>query len=250
MNAGICEVADYYPIVNQQLYEVTQVSSKPKADQTDRKRALGPSREELQETRARRRANIPVARLHHHAIRTNDMEATRAFYEDVLGMPLVNTMILPVDPSTGKPTPYVHCFFEMGDGGLIAFFLTPHRDKAPLLPQDGFDHHLAIKAASFDDLLKIKERAEANNHRTCGINHGICFSLYMRDPNQMLVEIVADPENELEMNERYAARAKQDWAGWMNGDRSTNEDDYSAVFYPLETSSLEEMARVIPPDRK
>jgi glyoxylase I family protein len=210
----------------------------------------GNKEQALQETRARRRANIPIMRLHHNAIRTDDMEATRVFYEDILGMPLVNTMKLPVDPSTGKATPYLHCFFEMGDGGMIAFFLTPHRDKAPLLPQDGFDHHFAVKVASFDQLLEIKKRADARNYPTCGMNHNICYSLYMRDPNQMLVEIVADPDNELEINEGAAATAKQHFLAWKNGDYSTNEAEYPEVTFPLQSSSFDEMARVIPADRK
>jgi glyoxylase I family protein len=206
--------------------------------------------EALEKVRQRRRAGIPVLRLHHNAIRTDDMEATRIFYEDILGMPLVNTMKLPVDPSTGAATPYMHCFFEMGDGGMIAFFLTPHRDKAPLLPQDGFDHHFAVKVASFDQLLEIKKRADERNYPTCGINHNICYSLYMRDPNQMLVEIVADPDNELVINEGAAANARQHYLNWRKGDRSTNEGEYPAVNYPLESSPLEDMARVIPADRK
>jgi catechol 2,3-dioxygenase-like lactoylglutathione lyase family enzyme len=210
---------------------------------------LAATREQLQEIRELRRAKTPILRLHHNAIRTNDMEATREFYEDILGLPMVHTMKMAGDPTTGKPTPYLHCFFEMADGGMIAFFLTPHRDTAPLTPQDAFDHHLAIKVASFDDLLEIKKRFEERKYPTCGINHGFCFSLYVRDPNRMLVEIVADPEQELEMNERYAARAKRDWLSWKNGDFSSNEDDYSNVSYPLETSSIEEMNRVLPAER-
>jgi glyoxylase I family protein len=33
----------------------------------------------------------PPARLHHHAFVTTDQEATRRFYEDVVGLPLVAT---------------------------------------------------------------------------------------------------------------------------------------------------------------
>jgi hypothetical protein len=78
---------------------------------------------------------------------------------------------------------------------------------------------------------------------------GICYSLYFRDPNQMLVEIVADPDNELLINEAAAAAARQHYLAWNRGDRSTNEAEYPAVTYPLDTSSLEELARVIPADR-
>lgn len=41
----------------------------------------------------------------------------------------------------------------------------------------------------------------------CGINHGFCYSLYVRDPNGMLVEFTADAPNELELSEAAAASA-------------------------------------------
>jgi glyoxylase I family protein len=203
----------------------------------------------LQAVREHRRAKNRIARLHHNAIRTDDMEATRHFYEDMLGLPLVSTLKMGHDATTGKPTPYLHCFFEMGDGSMIAFFLIPHRDKAPPMPQDAFDHHLAVKVASFDDLIEIKQQFEAHNYPTCGINHGFCYSLYVRDPNKMMVEIVADPPNELEINEGFAAAARADWLSWQSGDRSSNQDNQPATRYPLPTSSVEEMQRVMPADR-
>jgi glyoxylase I family protein len=207
------------------------------------------SREQLLKVREQRRSAIPIMRLHHNAIRTDDMEATRQFYEDILGLPLVHTMKMAIDPTTGKATPYLHCFFEMGDGGMIAFFLTPHRDKAPVTPQDAFDHHFAVKVASFDQLIAIKQRFDERKYPNCGINHGFCYSLYVRDPNRMLVEIVADPDHELELNEEYAAKAHADWQSWKNGDFSSNEGDHALVAYPLPTSSVEEMNRVLPADR-
>jgi glyoxylase I family protein len=204
---------------------------------------------ELQRVREKRRAGIAILRLHHHAIRTDDMEATRVFYEDILQLPMVHTMKMAVDPTNGKPTPYLHCFFEMADGAAIAFFLTPHRDKAPLTPQDAFDHHFAVKVGSFEQLSSIRNRFEARKYPTAGINHGFCYSLYVRDPNNMLVEIVADPIEELEMNERYAAEAHKEWQNWNSGDHSHNEEDYSSVYYPWESSSVEELNRVLPADR-
>jgi glyoxylase I family protein len=220
-----------------------QVEDKPKS------KLSAERRDELQGIRDRRRAGIPILRLHHHAIRTDDMEATRVFYEDILELPMVHTMKMAIDPTNGKPTPYVHCFFEMADGAAIAFFLTPHRDKAPLTPQDAFDHHFAVKVASFEQLSSIRKRFDERKYPNCGINHGFCYSLYVRDPNNMLVEIVADPADELEMNERYAAEAHQEWLSWKSGDKSHNEEDYSSVFYPWPSSSVEEMNRVLPADR-
>jgi glyoxylase I family protein len=206
-------------------------------------------RQRLKDIREKRQASIPIMRLHHSALRTDDMEATRQFYEDILGLPLVHTMKMAVDPTTGKATPFLHCFFEMADGSMIAFFYVPSREKAPITPQDAFDYHFAIKVASFDQLIAIKKRFDERNYPTAGINHGFCYSLYTRDPNKTLIEIVADPEEELEINEGYAANAKKDWLSWKSGDFSSNEDDHSSVEYPLPMSSVEEMSRVLPAKR-
>ncbi|MBL0966976.1 MAG: VOC family protein, partial [Blastomonas sp.] len=62
-----------------------------------------------------------VNRLHHTAYTTRDLEATRAFYEDVLGFPLVATYC-EKDELFGKERTYCHCFFAMKDGSALAFF--------------------------------------------------------------------------------------------------------------------------------
>ena len=47
-----------------------------------------------------RRSRIRVRQFHHHAFRTRDMEATRHFWEDILGCPLVGTFVETTDPVT------------------------------------------------------------------------------------------------------------------------------------------------------
>src|SRR5258708_10975128 len=96
-------------------------------------------RARLQAVRHARRSSNKIRRLHHHAVRTDDMEATRRFYEDVLGMPMVAAMQESIDPTNGRKTPFLHCFFEMGDGGSLAFFqfLPDAYGAADKLPPDG-----------------------------------------------------------------------------------------------------------------
>ena len=60
-------------------------------------------------------------RLHHPPDVTRDMEATRKFYEDVIGLPLVATWS-ESDELFGAVRTYCHCFFGLGDGGALAFF--------------------------------------------------------------------------------------------------------------------------------
>src|SRR5579859_6567226 len=54
-------------------------------------------------------------RLHHHATVTDDQEATRRFYEDVIGMPLVATWT-ESDVLFGATRTYCHTFYALADG--------------------------------------------------------------------------------------------------------------------------------------
>jgi len=61
------------------------------------------------------------SRLHHTAYVTKDLEATRAFYEDVIGLPLSATWS-ETDHLFGKDRTYCHVFFDLADGSSLAFF--------------------------------------------------------------------------------------------------------------------------------
>ena len=63
--------------------------------------------------------------IHHSAFRCRDAEETRAFYEDVLGLPVAAALAFEEEPGSGKAHPYVHIFFRMPDGNYIAFFDAP-----------------------------------------------------------------------------------------------------------------------------
>ncbi|HEY5898340.1 MAG TPA: VOC family protein, partial [Burkholderiales bacterium] len=62
-------------------------------------------------------------RLHHQAFAVQDQEKTRQFMEDVLGIPLVATWCEKVfRPEVGREVEYCHTFYELADGGAIAYF--------------------------------------------------------------------------------------------------------------------------------
>jgi catechol 2,3-dioxygenase-like lactoylglutathione lyase family enzyme len=208
--------------------------------------AASNKRAKLQAVRNARRSTNKIRRLHHHAARTDDMEATRRFYEDVLGMPMVAAIKENMDLGNGGKTPFLHCFFEMGDGGCLAFFqfLPEAGGPANKLPQDGVDHHIAMSVPDFDDLAALKAKLDEHGYQNCGINHGFCYSLYVRDPNGMLVEFVGDGVNELEMNEAAAASAHQELANWSSKDYSPNNLERGTISYPLTTSPVDLIAKV------
>ena len=75
-------------------------------------------------------------RLHHTAYLSKDLEATRAFYEDIVGLPLVATWS-EADELFGAVRVYCHCFFGMPDGSALAFFQFANKSD-----QDQFDPDL------------------------------------------------------------------------------------------------------------
>ena len=70
--------------------------------------------------------------LHHSAYRCRDSEETRRFYEDFLGLPLVNAFEIK-ETQTGRETRVLHSFFQMDDGSCLAFFEAPDRAFVVLL---------------------------------------------------------------------------------------------------------------------
>lgn len=150
----------------------------------------------------------PVQSLHHVAYRCRHAEETRHFYEDILGMPLVHTVYHDHVPSTGEYHPYFHIFFQMRDGGCLAFF--------DLLNDTGYTHdpatppwvnHLAMNVASREELSATKAQLETHGIEVLGIvNHKIFDSIYFFDPNGIRLELTYQTAGAHQMAE-LAAKA-------------------------------------------
>lgn len=127
--------------------------------------------------------------LHHAAWRCSDSERTRAFYEDLLGLPLVHAVELQAR-QTGRPVQALHSFFQLGDGSALAFFEVPGMAFV-FKPQHDFDLHVAL-AVDADALEPMRRRALAAGVEVRGISdHGFIRSLYLRDPDGYVVELAA-----------------------------------------------------------
>ena len=157
----------------------------------------------------------PVLGLHHFAWRCRDAEETRAFYEDLLGLPLVHTIKLDHVPSTGEYCPYVHVFFEMKDGSCIAFFDLGDgvaADPSPNTP--AWVNHIALRMNSREELLAQKSRLEVAGVDVVGVtDHGIVESIYFFDPNGLRVELTvpAVSADVMRHHARHAHRLLREW---------------------------------------
>lgn len=135
--------------------------------------------------------SFAIQGLHHFAWRCRDAEETRAFYEDVLGLPLAHVIQADTVPSTGEFCPYTHIFFRMADGSFIAFFdLGDDVIAEPSPNTPAWVNHIALRVKDRDELLAAKARLEAAGVDVLGItDHHIIESIYFFDPNGLRVEL-------------------------------------------------------------
>ena len=157
----------------------------------------------------------PLKGLYHYAHPCRDAEETRHFYEDILGLPLVNCMVADRVPSTGEEWHYAHLFFEMGDGSYIAFFdLGKNELPAPSPNTPDWVQHFAIEANSVDDVLAMRRRLEEAGVKVTKLtDHGFIKSIYFFDPNGLRLEVTArtEPANYLKEASRAARPALDEW---------------------------------------
>jgi len=158
----------------------------------------------------------PIHRLHHFAWRCRDAGETRAFYEDLLGLPLTHLIRADTVPSTGENCPYVHLFFELQDGSSIAFFDLGDGEAAEASPNTpAWVNHLALKVGSMASLETAKRRLQEAGVEVLGVtDHGFVRSIYFFDPNGIRLELTVDTtEGKVSESERIAARGRLD--AWL-----------------------------------
>lgn len=160
----------------------------------------------------------PINGLHHFAYRCRDAEETRAFYEDVLGLPLFHYIRSDIVPSTGEYCPYVHIFFRMTDGSCLAFFdLGDNVVPDPCANTPAWVNHIALRVDSIEHLEAMKARLEGHGVEVLGVtDHRIFRSIYFFDPNGIRLELCAQLAPEAQMrseqkgiHEKVAAWSKE-----------------------------------------
>lgn len=123
--------------------------------------------------------------VNHPAVIGRDLEETVRFYSQVLGMRLVLRQLNLDDPGS------THLFFDAGGGSFIAFFVPNDPSTAPPHGTVGVGsvQHIALNLA-----VPIEEAMEHLRR------HGVYFngpidrgyerSLYLRDPNGIIIELI------------------------------------------------------------
>jgi catechol 2,3-dioxygenase-like lactoylglutathione lyase family enzyme len=170
-------------------------------------------------------ATLPK-RLHHTAYVTRDQEKTRQFYEDVLGFPLMATWC-ESDELFGKLRTYVHTFYGIGDGGALAFFqFADPKDQeefGPKMPATPFHHiALAVDGKTQKALEERIAKAGIKPPDTYVLEHGYCRSVYVNDPNGLILEFTLDHPDVEKIGRTRRADAHAELKRWLAGDHHSN----------------------------
>ena len=166
------------------------------------------------------------ARLHHNAYVTRDQEATRAFYEDIIGLPLIATW-KESDELFGAVRTYCHTFYGLGDGSALAFFQfadpADQEQFGPRMPHSPFQH-IALKVSEEvqNALAQRLEDANWKPDETYVLEHGYCRSLYTSDPNGLLLEFTLDAPGIEKSDAERRRTAHADLKSWLAGDNVSN----------------------------
>ncbi|OLT45940.1 glyoxalase [Saccharomonospora sp. CUA-673] len=168
------------------------------------------------------------ARLHHHAWMVEDQEVNRQFYEDIIGLPLVATWS-ETEELFGAERVYCHTFFGLADGSALAFFqFADPEDQKEFKTDVNFTpmRHLALKVDQDvqDSIRKRIADAGYTEPDTFVLDHGYCVSLYIKDPNGLMLEFVVDHPDIERINAERAKTAHADLERWLGGDHTTNND--------------------------
>jgi catechol 2,3-dioxygenase-like lactoylglutathione lyase family enzyme len=158
------------------------------------------------------------ARLHHHAYVSGDQERTRAFYEGIVGLPLVATWC-----ETDDASDFCHTFYELEDGSCLAFFqfADPAVQAANVSPTTSVYDHVALHASA-EVQSAIATRAEAAGVPAGIIDHGYCSSLYLADPDGLLIEVTVDHPAAVDDAAQRRDRAHAELERWLAGDHTDN----------------------------
>ena len=156
-----------------------------------------------------------IKKLHHNAYRCRDSEETRRFYEDFLGLPLVEALEIH-ETKTGRHTDTLHTFYQLGDGSFLAFFEAPDRPFA-WKDQHDFDLHIALEVDE-PVLAEMLARGRAAGIETRGIiDHGFIHSIYLRDPNGYVIELAAKTKQHGDALDPSQNGAREKLGRWTAG---------------------------------
>ena len=158
---------------------------------------------------------MDIQSIHHVAYRCNDATETADFYTDMVGLPYTFAVAEDRQPTTGEDHPYMHLFFQTGDGNFLAFFELP--GEPPMGRDENtppWVQHIAFNVGDMETLMRKKKHLEDNDIEVIGpTDHTICQSIYFFDPNGHRLEFLVATTTE-KMVEDLVSVAKPMMDDW------------------------------------
>ncbi len=143
-------------------------------------------REEIKSRYLRPRDERPASAargVHHVALICRDVERTVAFFDGVLGFPLIEMF------ENRDYAGSTHFFFDLGVGNCLAYFDLPGLDLGPYAEVLGGLHHLAISVDRAHWEV-VRARLEARGIEYAHVDDS---SLYFSGPDGERLELISDP---------------------------------------------------------
>jgi len=170
-------------------------------------------------------AELPQ-RLHHYAIVIKDQEVNRQFLEDLIGIPLSATWCEKAfNAEVQREIEYCHTFYELADGGALAFFQYADDDVyerlKPTKLQTGQHVAFKVRQETFDEICRRLNEASYSFRQ---VNHGYCQSIYIQSPDNLRLEFTVDIDNIEEIAEMRRKDAHSELKRWLAGDHRPNND--------------------------
>ena len=185
------------------------------------------------------KTTTPSRHIRHQAYACWDSEETRHFYEDILEMPLIATVVIE-DSLGNNGSGYCQTFFEIGDGNTLAFFehmslVHPKHFNA----RSACQRHVAFEVEEDATVQQLKRKLDAAGVVNTLTNLGTSPSLRFKDPNGLILEFMAKVKGlfEYERTSRSFAHSelqrwllqRQNWWRRRSSDENSNDSRSAAT---------------------
>src|SRR5258708_28808480 len=156
-----------------------------------------------------------VRHIHHQAYACWDSAETRHFYEDILEMPLIATIVIE-DPLRNDGLAYCYTFFEIGDGNALAFF-----EHMSLVHPKYFNarspchRHVAFEVQGDATVQHFKRKLDAAGIANTLKNLRTSLSLRFHDPNGLILEFMTMVRCSLEYERTSRSSAHLEQQRWL-----------------------------------
>lgn len=157
----------------------------------------------------------PAKHIRHQAYACWDSEETRHFYEDILEIPLIATVVID-DPLRNDGSGICYTLFEIGDGDALVFFEQMSLAHPKYFNARSAGHrHVAFEVEGDATVLRFKRKLDAAGVAHTLNNLGTSRSVRFHDPNGLILEFVTKVRRSSEYERTSRSSAHSELQRWL-----------------------------------